>query len=51
MAEKIAYVAAGILLSAIVICMSSCRASWWIGQDTGEAYQAYTEAMGGGQGG
>lgn len=42
---RVVYVAAGIILSVIVICMSSCREEWWRGEDSGEAYEAYTEQM------
>lgn len=43
--EKLLYCLIAALLAAIMICIASCKATWWIGHDNGEAYEAYTEAM------
>lgn len=34
-----------ILCLALVLCVSSCNADWWIGSDNGEAYEKYIEQM------
>lgn len=45
MNEKWIYGILTALMILLMLCTASCKDSWWMGNDNGEAYEAYTEAM------